>query len=167
MTWTEEQKKAYMTNYYRKNKAAYKKRYKDWCDAHPGVSRAKRGQETKTSEELKAYRRQYYLKHKDTYRRKYREWVEKHPEDREAANQRWRKKNPFYYRDYMRKRVATVDSLAFQFLDGGFGRDIGDFTVYLRSRGTSEQHIGWFQKDIQKYFDNVEPTPIPFSERYM
>ena len=67
----------------------------------------------------------------------------------------------------MRKRVATVDPLIFQFLDGGFGSNVNAFMDYLRGQGTSEQYIRWFQKDIQKYFDNVEPAPIPFSERYM
>lgn len=167
MSWTKEETKAYMRNYYLHNKAAYQKRYKDWCKAHPGESRAKRGKERRTPEEIEAYRRQYYRDHKDVYRQKYREWVERYPGAREAANQRWRAKNPTYYRDYMRKRVATVDSLAFQFIDNGFERDIEEYVKYLHSQGTSEQHIGWFRKDFQKYLDNVEPTPIPFSERYM
>lgn len=162
-----EETKEYMRLYYIHNKAAYQKRYRDWCEDNPNVSRAKRGKEKRTPEEIEAYRRQYYRDHKDVYRQKYREWVERYPGAREAANQRWRAKNPTYYRDYMRKRVATVDPLIFEFLDGGFDNDIGDFINHLRVQGTPAQHIGWFKKDIQKYFDNVKPTPIPFSERYM
>lgn len=156
MTWSKEVKKAYMSNYYRKHKAAYQKRYRDWCEANPNESRAKRGKEKRTPEELKAYRRQYYIDHKDRYRQKYSDWCKKHPGDREAANQRWRKRNPFYYRDYMRERIKVVDPLAFQFLDSGFDRDVNEYTDYLRSKGTPEQHIGWFKKDIQKFMEGGE-----------
>lgn len=150
MPQTKEGKKAYMRNYYIKNKAVYHQRYIAWCEANPRKNKSVRDSK-KTPEELKAYQHQYYINHKGLYYRSNREWCKNHPKNVAAAQQRWHKRNPAYYRDYIRKRVAITDPLIFQFLDGGFDNNIEGYIEYLHSQKTPEQYIGWFQKDIQKY----------------
>lgn len=146
---TKEETKAYMRNYYIRNKVVFRQKYLDWCAANPNKNRGKRGKEKKTPEELKAYRRQYYLDHKAVYQRKYREWCKANPEMVAVSNQRWRNKNPHYYRDYMRRRITVSDRLIFQFLDGGVEGDIKGYVSYLQEQGVPEQHIGWFKTDLE------------------
>jgi len=149
MVQTLEQIKSYRKQYYIKNKAAYQKRYQDWCENHPGENRSVRSSK-KTPEESKKYRQDYYLTHKAKYREIHRRWCAENPKRFADGQQNWRDRNRHYPRDYKRERVAVVDPLIFQFLDGGFDSEITDFVDYLRSKGIPEKHIGWFQSDIQK-----------------
>lgn len=105
----------------------------------------------KTPEQIKAYRHEYYEQHKEYHYQKYCDWCIDNPKGAAAIQKRWRTANPYYYRDYMRNRKAVTEPLIFEFLDNGFESDTDEYILYLRSRGISEKHIRWFQKDVQKH----------------
>ena len=105
----------------------------------------------KTPEQQKEYRHEYYEQHKDYHYQKFRAWCKDNPVQAAAIQKRWRDAHPHYYRDYMRKRKAATEPLIFQFVDNGFSGDVKGYITYLRSRGVSEQHIGWFKTDVKKH----------------
>ena len=143
--------KEYMRAYYLAHKEERHLEYVMWCNGNPKRNRAERGKENKTSEERKEYARKYYAAHKKGYAELHRRWCAKNQEQSTDGQQVWRDKNPHYPRDYARKRLAVVDPLIFQFLDGGgLGENPNEFILYLRSQGVSERHTNWFKTDLNK-----------------
>ena len=129
----------------RHGEAAYEKRQQriqDWAVQH--------------ADEVKVHKRKYYLAHKAVFREHHRKWSKANPTKIKAKAERWHKKYPHYSRDYKRGRIKITDPLIFQFMDNGFDNDVDGFVGYLRSQNVSEQHISWFEKDVQKFIGDVE-----------
>ena len=147
---TKAETKAYMHAYYLDHKEERHLEYVAWCKGNPKRNRAERGKESKTPAEVNEYGRNYYATHKKRYAELHSRWCADNPKQFADGQQDWRNRNRHYPRDYKRERVAVVDPLIFQFMDSGYDSNITDFVDYLRSKGTLEKHIGWFQADIQK-----------------
>lgn len=103
------------------------------------------------TEHLREYKREYYMQHKAYHYQKHLDWCKDNQVQAKAIQDRWRASNPYYQRDYQRKRKAVTESLIFQFLDNGVGGDIDGYVTYLRNRGVPERHLKWVLKDVQKY----------------
>ena len=107
------------------------------------------------------YRRNYYITHSEICRTRARNYALNNPDKVKTYLDRFKKTHPTYRRDMTRIRVAAVEPLIFQFLDGGFDKDINDFIDYLRSHGTPEQHLKWFRVDVQPFLEDVQSNPSP------
>ncbi|MCK4252012.1 hypothetical protein KAX97_11230, partial [candidate division WOR-3 bacterium] len=51
-------------------------------------------------------------------------------------------------------RTDIIDELEFQFVDSGYN-DMDRYVLFLRKEGIPERHIGWFEKDVQKFMVGV------------
>lgn len=121
----------------------------------------------KTHEQVVADRHAYYISHAKIYQERAKKFAINNPDKVKTYLDRFTKKHPTYRRDVTRVRVAAVEPLIFQFLDGGFDRDIGDYVSYLQVEGVPDQHIRWFQVDIQPFLGDIQSNPSPqFSEVY-
>ena len=144
------EKKAYMHKYYLKHKEERHLEYVAWCKRHPKQNRAERGKESKTPAQIRKYGREYYAANKKRYSELHCRWCAENPKQYADGQQAWRDRNPHYSRNYVRKRLAVVDPLIFQFLDsGGLGGDTAEYITYLRSQGVPERHIKWFETDLK------------------
>lgn len=148
---TSEETRAYMRKYYLAHKEQMHQKYLDWCAANQGRNKSERGKENKTPEEIKQYQQDYYAAHKDRFIETHTNWVKANPKRYVDGQRSWRKKNSHYPRDYARARKEIVEPLIFQFLDNGFDGDVEGFSNYLRTQIFSEQHIRWFEKDVQQF----------------
>ena len=110
-----------------------------------------------TPEQVAEYHKNYYQSNKDRMDQRHDTWRKANPERVKAIFYRWLAKNPHYSRDDKRKHTAVVEPLMFEFIDNGFDEgDLNDFISCLRSDGISEQHIGWFKTDVQKYIKEAQ-----------
>jgi len=148
--WAEKTRE-YMRKYYQKHKEERHREYVAWCESNSKSNRAERGKESKTPEQIREHGQAYYATHKKRYLELHRRWCAKNPKQFTDGQKAWRDRNPHYPGEYTRKRLAIVDPLIFQFLDGGgLGTDTGEYIAYLRSQGVLERHINWFKTDLER-----------------
>ena len=149
---TPEEHKKYMHRYYMANRETYRRRYEKWCEDNPRTSRSKRGV-SKTPKEIEEYRHRYYLANIEKSRKSNKKFVKANPEIVKKHAKKFHAEHPHYERDVRRARVATVEPLIFQFVEGSVGGDMDDYVEYLRDQGTPEQHIRWFKVDVHRYIE--------------